>query len=143
LAKAAPGVPSQANAARWVRPSALATAAHRASRAEPAPARRFTSARAAALAGSVAALILASLLGGALGSVARAACRAGAWNVGVEQYQAHCYTDIYPLYFDEGLAAGKVPYFGHHVQYPVVMGEVMQVAAWVVRDVTDPAARVR
>src|SRR5262249_34402605 len=29
------------------------------------------------------------------------------------------------------------------VQYPVVMGEVMQVAAWVVRDVTDPAARGR
>src|SRR5262245_58815114 len=104
---------------------------------------RATSPRSAALAGSVVALILAALLGGALGSVAKAACRAGAWNVGVEQYQAHCYTDIYPLYFDEGLAAGKVPYFGHHVQYPVVMGEVMQVAAWVVRDVTDPAARGR
>lgn len=95
------------------------------------------------LAGSVAALILAGLLGGALGSVAKAACRAGAWNVSVEQYQAHCYTDIYPLYFDEGLAAGKVPYFGHHVEYPVVMGAVMEGAAWVVRHVADPAARGR
>jgi uncharacterized membrane protein len=83
------------------------------------------------LAGSVAILILASLLGGALGSVAKAACRAGAWNVGVEQYQAHCYTDIYPLYFGEGLATGQVPYFDHHVEYPVVMGAVMQAAAWV------------
>ncbi len=95
------------------------------------------------LAGSVAALILAGLLGGALGSVAKAACQAGAWNVGVEQYQAHCYTDIYPLYFAEGLSAGKVPYFGHHVEYPVVMGAVMQGAAWVVRHVTDPATRGR
>jgi uncharacterized membrane protein len=88
------------------------------------------------LAGSVVILILASLLGGALGSVAKAACRAGAWNVGVEQYQAHCYTDIYPLYFAEGLAKGQLPYLDHHVEYPVVMGAVMQVAAWV----TGPAA---
>lgn len=93
------------------------------------------------LAGSVAILILAGLLGGALGSVAKAACRAGAWNVGVEQYQAHCYTDIYPLYFIEGLSAGQVPYFDHHVEYPVVMGAVMQAAAWVVRPVTDAAQR--
>jgi len=102
-----------------------------------------TSVRYAVLAGSVAALIIASLLGGALGSVAKAACRAGAWNVGVEQYQAHCYTDIYPLYFGEGLSAGQVPYIGHHVEYPVVMGAVMQAAAWVVKPVTDPAARGR
>src|SRR5260221_8647319 len=100
-----------------------------------------TSVRYAVLAGSVAALIVASLLGGALGSVAKAACRAGAWNVGVEQYQAHCYTDIYPLYFGEGLSAGQVPYIGHHVEYPVVMGAVMQAAAWVVKPVTDPATR--
>src|SRR5215469_12641806 len=102
---------------------------------------RATSVRYAVLAGSVAALIIASLLGGALGSLSKAACRAGAWNVGVEQYQAHCYTDIYPLYFGEGLANGKVPYVGHHVEYPVVMGGVMQAAAWVVRHVADPALR--
>jgi uncharacterized membrane protein len=102
-----------------------------------------TSVRYAVLAGSAVALIIASLLGGALGSLAKAACRAGAWNVGVEQYQAHCYTDIYPLYFAEGLSAGQVPYVGHHVEYPVVMGAVMQAAAWVVRPVGDPAARGR
>ncbi len=88
-------------------------------------------------------LILASLLGAALASTAKAACRAGAWNVGVEQYQAHCYTDIYPLYFAERLSVGKVPYTGHHVEYPVVMGETMQVAAWAVRSVADSAARGR
>ena len=83
---------------------------------------RRTNPAAAALAGSFAVLILAAVVGGALGSLAKAACRAGAWNIGVEQYQAHCYTDIYPLYFGEGLSKGQVPYFGHHVEYPVVMG---------------------
>jgi uncharacterized membrane protein len=97
----------------------------------------------AALAGSVAVLILAALIGGALGSVAKAACRAGAWNVGVEQYQAHCYTDIYPLYFAEGLSAGQIPYLDHHVEYPVVMGAVMEGAAWTVKHVADPTARGR
>ena len=113
------------------------------------PTGRATSARAAVIAGSVAALILASLLGGALGSIAKAACRAGAWNVGVEQYQAHCYTDIYPLYFQEGLAAGQVPYFSRHaaspyyVEYPVVMGGAMQAAAWVVHGEPDAGVRGR
>jgi uncharacterized membrane protein len=110
---------------------------------------RAGSTRAAVVAGSIVVLILASLLGGALGSIAKAACRAGAWNVGVEQYQAHCYTDIYPLYFVEGLSAGKVPYFSrhaaapHYVEYPVVMGGVMQAAAWVVRGESDAGLRGR
>jgi uncharacterized membrane protein len=88
-------------------------------------------------------LILAGLIGGALGSLAKAACRNGAWNVGVEQYQAHCYTDIYPLYYAEGLAAGQVPYVDHDVEYPVVMGGVMQAVAWAVHGDPDPAARGR
>ncbi|HEX9032201.1 MAG TPA: glycosyltransferase 87 family protein [Streptosporangiaceae bacterium] len=105
--------------------------------------RRAHSVRVAALAGSVAALILASLIGVTLAFTAKEACRAGAWNVGVEQYQAHCYTDIYPLYFTEGLASGQVPYFDHHVEYPVVMGAAMQAAAWIVRPVTDAGLRGR
>ena len=105
------------------------------------PARRPSATRAAVIAGSVAALILASLLGGALGSIAKAACRAGAWNVSVEQYQAHCYTDIYPLYYDEGLSSGQVPYFDHNVEYPVVMGAVMEAVAWGVHSSPDPAVR--
>jgi len=114
-----------------------------------APAGPAASTRAAVIAGSVVVLILASLLGGALGSIAKAACRAGAWNVGVEQYQAHCYTDIYPLYFVEGLSAGKVPYVSrhldppHYVEYPVVMGGVMQATAWVVRGGSDVGVRGR
>ena len=62
------------------------------------------------------------MLGSGLGFLAKAACRAGAWNTAVGEFQAHCYTDIYPLYFGEKLSAGKVPYLGHRVEYPVLMG---------------------
>ncbi len=99
--------------------------------------------RLAMLAGSVTALLTAGLAGGALAFVSKAACRAGAWNVGIEQYQAHCYTDIYPLYFAEQLAAGKVPYLGHPVEYPVLIGAAMQAAAWAVRPISDPFVRGR
>src|SRR5215469_6281496 len=95
----------------------------------------------AALGGSATLLVLASVIADGLAFAAKEACRAGAWNYGVEQYQAHCYTDIYPLYFAEGLSAGKVPYTGHHVEYPVIIGAVMQAAAWVVRSVANPYSR--
>jgi uncharacterized membrane protein len=95
----------------------------------------------AALGGSTVVLVLASLLADGLAFGAKQACRAGAWDYGVAQYQAHCYTDIYPLYFGEGLSAGKVPYLDHHVEYPVIIGAVMQGAAWVVRSITNPYDR--
>ncbi len=111
---------------------------------QPAPRRQRSSyarSRWATLAGSAGLLVVASLIADALAFGAKEACRAGAWNVGVEQYQAHCYTDIYPLYFGEGLSAGQVPYLDHHVEYPVVIGAVMEAMAWLVRPVASPAAR--
>ncbi len=69
-------------------------------------------------------------------------CRSGAWNSYIGQFQDACYTDIYPLYYGEGLYAGKVPYTGHSVEYPVLTGAVMQAAAWLVRNV-DAAIRGR
>ncbi len=95
----------------------------------------------AALAGSATVLVLASLVADGIAFGAKEACRAGAWNVGVQQYQAHCYTDIYPLYYGEGLASGKIPYLDHHVEYPVVIGAVMQGAAWLVRSISNPFSR--
>ena len=99
--------------------------------------------RLAILAGSVTALVIASLAGSSLGFLNKAACRAGAWNIGAAQYQAHCYTDIYPLYFGEGLWHGQVPYLNHQVEYPVLIGAAMQAAAWVVRPISDPTLRGR
>jgi hypothetical protein len=93
------------------------------------------------VAGSVPALVAASLLGSALAFANKAACWSGDWNTYLKQFQAHCYTDIYPLYFGEQLAAGRAPYTGHPVEYPVVIGGAMQAAAWLVRPISDPYAR--
>jgi uncharacterized membrane protein len=110
---------------------------------EDLPPRSAPSARLAVLAGSVTVLVTAGLAGGALALLSKAACRAGAWNTALGPYQAHCYTDIYPLYFNEQLSAGKVPYTGHPVEYPVLIGAAMQAVAWVVRPISDPAIRGR
>jgi uncharacterized membrane protein len=95
----------------------------------------------AALAGTTPVLVLAGLVSSGLAFGAKEACRAGAWNVGVEQYQAHCYTDIYPLYFTEGIASGKVPYLDHPVEYPVIIGAVMEVVGLAVRSISNPFSR--
>jgi len=99
--------------------------------------------RAAMLAGSTTALVIASLAGSLLAFLNKAACRGGDWNIYLKQFQAHCYTDIYPLYFQEQLSAGKVPYTGHPVEYPVLIGAAMEAVAWVVKPISDPSIRGR
>src|SRR5499425_1016661 len=111
---------------------------------EPRPAGKASRrGRLALVAGSTTALVTASLLGSALGFLNKAACRSGDWNIYLKQFQAHCYTDIYPLYYNEGLSAGRVPYTGHPVEYPVLIGAVMQAVAWLVRPISDAGIRGR
>ena len=97
----------------------------------------------ALLAGSTSVLVGAALLGALLAFLEKVPCRSGAWNSYAKQFQDACYTDIYPLYYNEGLSAGKVPYTGHHVEYPVLIGGVMQAAAWLVHPIADPYTRGR
>ncbi len=94
---------------------------------------RRDSASLVALLGSTAVLAAASVVGMLLAFADKLPCRGGAWNSYVGQFQDACYTDIYPLYYGEGLATGKVPYTGHPVEYPVLTGATMQIAAWLVR----------
>jgi hypothetical protein len=108
-----------------------------------APGTAATRRRLARFAGSSGVLVAASLVGSALGVLNKAACRAGDWNFYLKQFQAHCYTDIYPLYFGEGLSSGKVPYTGHPVEYPVLIGAAMQAVAWVVGPTGNVATRGR
>ncbi|WP_084955391.1 glycosyltransferase family 87 protein [Thermoactinospora rubra] len=80
---------------------------------------------------------LFAVLGAVLAYVVKLPCRTGGWNDGVQTYSNFCYTDIYPLYFARHLAEQN-PYFANvpfeeHVEYPVVLGEVMQVMAWIAR----------
>ena len=86
--------------------------------------------------------IAASVLAALLGYVQKLPCSSGgAWNTFTGQFRDACYTDIYPLYYTEKLSAGKVPYYGHPVEYPVLMGWMMQTAAWAVHSVTDAYTR--
>ena len=80
----------------------------------------------AAALGSTSVLLAASVLGMVLAFAEKSPCRAGAWNSYASQFQRACYTDIYPLYYGEGLSAGKVPYTGHAVEYPVLIGGAMR-----------------
>ncbi len=86
--------------------------------------------------------VAASVLAALLGYAQKLPCSSGgAWNSFTGQFRDACYTDIYPLYYTEGLSAGKVPYYGHPVEYPVLMGAMMQAAAWAVHTVADASAR--
>src|SRR5947208_461550 len=38
------------------------------------------------------------------------------------QYTRLCYSDIYALYYNEGLDKHEVPYKDHAVEYPVIVG---------------------
>jgi hypothetical protein len=88
--------------------------------------------------------VAASAAAALLGYAEKLPCSSGgAWNSGVGQFRDACYTDIYPLYYGEGLSAGKVPYTGHPVEYPVLIGGMMQAGAWIVHTVSDPFARGR
>lgn len=82
--------------------------------------------------GSMVVLLAASVAGMLLAFADKLPCRLGAWNSYPHQFQAFCYTDIYPLYFNEGLASGQLPYTGHPVEYPVLTGWTMQVVGWMV-----------
>ena len=65
----------------------------------------------------------------------------GGWEAG-EQYLGWCYTDILPLWFAEELNVGATPYVDHAVEYPVLIGAQMWVAAGLVRAfVFDVGAR--
>ena len=86
----------------------------------------------------------ASALAALLGYWQKTPCSSGgAWNSFTGQFRDSCYTDIYPLYYNEGLASGKVPYYGHPVEYPVLIGAMMQAGAWLVHSVSDPYSRGR
>src|SRR5258708_39369850 len=90
----------------------------------------------AAALGGTSVLLAASVLGWVLALAEKARCWSGAGNGYARQFQRACYPDISPLYYGEGLSAGKVPYTGHKVEYPVLIGGAMQAAAWLVRNVS-------
>ena len=68
----------------------------------------------------------------ALAWLQKSPCQNGAWIEG-RQYTHFCYSDVIPLYYTEKLNEGAVPYADHPVEYPVLTGVFMGVAAWLTR----------
>jgi len=90
-------------------------------------------------------LIALALASSVLGYVQKYPCRSQPWAGGF-QYSHVCYNDIYPLYFGEGLADKKIPYWDAHlvstdqpghptgeVEYPVMIGAAMEVGSLATR----------
>ena len=74
-------------------------------------------------------LLALTLLTCGLGWALKAGCRDGSnWQHDYE-YTRACYTDVVALYSAEGLSQGQVPYYGHPVEYPVVIGAVMELSS--------------
>ena len=70
-----------------------------------------------------------------LGYILDLSCRSNGWLV-PDRYEHLCYTDISPLYSIRGFADGLRPYLeagpdGTYLEYPVLTGAFMQVAAWI------------
>jgi uncharacterized membrane protein len=60
--------------------------------------------------------------------VKQAPCSAGDWS-GSRQYTHFCYSDAVPLFGGYGLGEGAVPYLDATVEYPVLTGAFMALAA--------------
>jgi uncharacterized membrane protein len=78
-------------------------------------------------------LLALTLLTALLGFAQKAPCRDGSSWVNEHQYTHACYTDVVALYGAEGLSDGKRPYYDHPVEYPVVIGGVMQLSSLLAR----------
>jgi uncharacterized membrane protein len=79
-------------------------------------------------------MTLATLL---LGYAQKAPCADGNW-VGSKQYTHFCYSDVVPLWSDERLDVGAVPYRDTTVEYPVLTGAFM----WLTADLTRGVHRI-
>ena len=69
-----------------------------------------------------------------LGYAQKAPCATGQWT-GHKQYTHMCYSDVVPLWSDERLDVGAVPYRDTTVEYPVLTGGFMLLTAELTRGV--------
>lgn len=86
-------------------------------------------------------VVLLTLLTTLLGLWQKSPCRVHPWS-DEYQYTRACYTDVFALYYAERLNEGAVPYLDHPVEYPVVIGGAMALAAGAVT-VLPPDRRAR
>jgi uncharacterized membrane protein len=77
-------------------------------------------------------LLAATLVTLLLGVVQKAPCASGVWP-GSKQYTHMCYSDVVPLWSDERLDVGAVPYRDTAVEYPALTGGFMWLSAELTR----------
>lgn len=85
-------------------------------------------------------LLVMAALSYAVGYVLDLSCRKTGW-LAPERYEHLCYSDIPPLYALRGFADGYLPYLqtppgGQPLEYPVLTGVFMQIAAVITRALT-------
>ncbi|GAB3446627.1 glycosyltransferase 87 family protein [Streptomonospora sediminis] len=86
-------------------------------------------------------LALLGIAGAVLAYLAKWPCRfGGAWVDG-GQYSYACYSDVFPLYFRDGLGDGAVPYLDVPTEYPVLTGGLMHAVARAVSWLPDGLGR--
>lgn len=73
-------------------------------------------------------LLAATLFTLLLAFAQKSPCASGDWT-GSKQYTHMCYSDVVPLWADERLDIGAVPYRDTAVEYPVLTGGFMEVTA--------------
>jgi uncharacterized membrane protein len=81
-------------------------------------------------------LVALTMLTFTLGFAAKTPCSVHPWT-NHYQYTRLCYSDVFALYYAEGIADGKVPYRDHPVEYPAVIGGLMWAAGTVSENATD------
>jgi uncharacterized membrane protein len=69
-----------------------------------------------------------------IGFAEKSPCASGDWT-GYKQYTHVCYSDVVPLWHDERLDVGAVPYRDTAVEYPVLTGGFMWLTAGLTRGV--------
>lgn len=77
-------------------------------------------------------LLAATIVTLLLGFAQKAPCASGDWT-GSKQYTHMCYSDVVPLWSDERLDVGAVPYRDTAVEYPVLTGGFMWLTAELTR----------
>ena len=82
-------------------------------------------------------LILLSTLAYMVGALLDWPCMSNGW-ASPDRYEHLCYSDIPPLYGGRGFAEGFLPYLqtppnGEVLEYPVLTGVFMQIAAWLTK----------
>jgi uncharacterized membrane protein len=86
-------------------------------------------------------LVLLTIVAALIGILLKGYCRANGWE-SPTQFYATCYSDFPELFRNRGLAEGAFPIVGSQFEYPVLLGLIAGLTAWLVPGTGATEARV-